>query len=73
VRSQQWKKELIASDGSRKAIAQNEFLFPADHLNQVGWWDPREAVLGFTSLFKQAADYESKIKDLYWRIAQGLP
>lgn len=73
VRSQQWKKELVASDGTRKPVAQNEFRFPADHLNQVGWWDPQEAVLGFTSLFKQAADYEKKIKDLYLGIAQGLP
>jgi triacylglycerol lipase len=72
VRSQQWKKELIASDGTPKPVAQNEFLFPADHLNQVGWWDPQEAVLGSTSLFKQAEDYEKKIKDLYLGIAQGL-
>ncbi len=73
VRSQQWKKELVASDGTRKPVAQNEFPFPADHLNEVGWWDPQEAVLGFTSLFKQAADYEKKIKDLYLGIARGLP
>jgi triacylglycerol lipase len=73
VRSQQWKKELIAGDGTRKAVAQNEFPFPADHLNQVGWWDPQEAVLGFTSLIKQAADYERKIRDLYLGIARGLP
>ncbi len=73
VRSQKWKKELMASNGTPKPVAQNEFDFPADHLNQVGWWDPQEAVLGSTSLFKQAADYERKIKDLYLGIARGLP
>lgn len=71
-KSQQWKSELLASDGTSKAVAQKEFPVPADHLNQVGWWDPQEAVFGFTSLIKQAANYEAKIKDLYLGIAQGL-
>ena len=72
VRSQKWTKELAASDGTKKAVTQNEFPFPADHLNEVGWWDPEEAVLGFTSPLKQA-DYEKQVKDLYLGIAQGLP
>jgi triacylglycerol lipase len=75
-RSQQWKKELIASDGTRKPIIQKEFPFPADHLNEVGWWDPQEAVnpiLGFASIFKQAASYENKVKEIYLEIAQNLP
>ena len=71
VRSQQWKKELVASDGTRKPVAQNEFPFPADHLNEVGWWDPQEAVLGFTSPLNQA-DYEKQVRDLYLGIARGL-
>lgn len=75
-KSQQWKKELVAADGSRKPVAQMEFPLPADHLNEVGWWDPHEAmahILSFTSLLKQAADYESKIRDIYLNIAQNLP
>lgn len=71
-RSQQWKSELLAGDGTRKTVTQKEFPFPADHLNQVGWWDPQEAVFGFTSIFKQAADYEAKIRDLYLGIAQDV-
>ena len=63
---------MLASDGTKKTVAQKEFPVPADHLNQVGWWDPQEAVFGFTSLIKQAANYEAKIKDLYLGIAQGL-
>jgi len=74
-KSQQWNRELIASDGSRKPVAQKVFPFPADHLNQVGWWDPQEAIsaiLAFENVFKQAADYESRIKDLYLEIAKNI-
>ena len=74
-KSQQWNRELIASDGTRKPVAQKEFPFPADHLNQVGWWDPQEAInaiLGFENIFKQAANYERKIRDLYLGIARKL-
>jgi triacylglycerol lipase len=75
-KSQQWKKELVAGDGTRKTIVQREFPLPADHLNEVGWWDSQEAmahIFSFTSLLKQAADYESKIRDIYLNIAQSLP
>ncbi|MDX6403520.1 MAG: triacylglycerol lipase [Blastocatellia bacterium] len=75
-RSQQWKNELIASDGTRKPIVQKEFPFPADHLNEIGWWDPQETVnpiLGFATLFKQPATYENKVKGIYLEIAQNLP
>ncbi|HMG74923.1 MAG TPA: alpha/beta fold hydrolase [Pyrinomonadaceae bacterium] len=72
VSSQKWKKELVASDGTPKPVGQNDFPFPADHLNEVGWWDLQEAVLGSGSLSKQAEDYEKKIKDLYLGIARGL-
>jgi len=69
--SQQWTEELIASDGQRKKVLRKEFPFPADHLNQVGWWDPQEAILGFTSVLKQAANYEARIKNVYLEIAQS--
>lgn len=75
VASQLWKRELIANDGSRKTVVQKDFPLPADHLNQVGWWDPQEAANPkkmFQSLFKQKKDYESKIKNVYLEIAQGL-
>jgi triacylglycerol lipase len=70
-RSQQWKDELIASDGQRKKIVRREFPLPADHLNQVGWWDPQEVAFSVTSVFKQAATYEDKIKDVYLEIARS--
>ncbi|MCA1558048.1 MAG: alpha/beta fold hydrolase [Acidobacteria bacterium] len=74
--SQQWKKELIASDGARKSISQKEFPMPADHLNQVGWWDPQEIVNPLTALIglvKRVQDYENQIKGVYLDIAQNLP
>ena len=48
-----------------------EFPVPADHLNQVGWWDPQEVVFSLSGVFKQAADYEDRIKDVYLEIAQS--
>jgi Predicted acetyltransferases and hydrolases with the alpha/beta hydrolase fold len=70
--SQQWTEELIASDGQRKKIVRREFPVPADHLNQVGWWDPQEAAFSVTSVFKQAATYEDRIKDVYLEIANSV-
>ena len=75
VRSQQWAKELIASDGTRNQIAQHQFPFGADHLNEVGWWDPEEFInplFGGGNVLKQKLDYEKKVRDLYLEIAQGV-
>ena len=73
--SQRWKPELVASDGTRKRIKQKEFPIPADHLNQVGWWDPQEVLNPakiFQSVFKQAAEFEGTIRNVYLEIARGL-
>ena len=75
-RSQQWKGELIAANGTRKTVTQKEFPLPADHLNQVGWWDPQEAIsplAGIGGFLKQVSNYEKKIRDVYLGIAQNLP
>src|SRR5262249_501157 len=73
VRSQQWEPELVASDGSRKEVIQKRFPIPADHLNEVGWWDPQEMNPGGATLnpFKEAKNYEDKIKAIYLEIAGG--
>jgi triacylglycerol lipase len=76
VRSQQWDRQLIADDGTRKPIIQRQFSFPADHLNEVGWWDPEEVInplFGGGSIIKQAMNYEQRVRDLYLHIAQTLP
>jgi triacylglycerol lipase len=74
VKSQQWTSELIGNDGSRKTIEQFRFPVPADHLNQVGWWDPQETspVLDVEKLRKQVDEYESKIKNIYLQMAKNL-
>jgi len=75
VQSQQWAKELITSDGTRNPIAQHQFPFGADHLNEVGWWDSEEIInpiFGGANVLKQKLDYEKKVRDLYLAIAQGV-
>ena len=76
VRSQQWARELIANDGTRNPIVQRGFPFPADHLNEIGWWDLEETIIPLfsgVSIVKQALNYEQRVRDLYLQIAQGLP
>jgi triacylglycerol lipase len=76
VQSQHWKKILVAKDGTQKQIAQKDFPFPADHLNEIGWWDPLEAqnpAFASTSLFKRKDIYEDKVKAVYLDIARNLP
>ena len=75
VFSQAWKKELIANDGRRKPIEQKDFPIAADHLNEVGWWDPQEAANPrklLHSPFKQKEDYESQVRNVYLQIAESL-
>jgi triacylglycerol lipase len=74
VKSQHWTNELVGSDGSRKTIEQLRFGVPADHLNEVGWWDPQEidSVLGLLKAGKNADEYEAKIRNIYLQIAMSL-
>jgi triacylglycerol lipase len=75
VFSQAWKKELIANDGRRKPVDQHDFPVAADHLNEVGWWDPQEAANPLKLLhsrFKQKEDYESQVRNVYLQIAESF-
>jgi triacylglycerol lipase len=74
VKSQQWETELTGSNGVRKRIEQLRFPIPADHLNEVGWWDPQETnpFLLLLRGGKQAEEYESKIRDIYLQMANSL-
>lgn len=73
VTSQKWQAEIIADDGTVKKIAQKQFPLPADHLNQVGWWDLNE-LHGFGKLnpIGSRARYENEIKKVYLNIARDL-
>jgi len=78
--SQAWQPELVSSDGkSRKKIVQKKFadssgkVVPADHLNEVGWWDLNE--LHDVKIMKEAGSrdkYEKKVKEIYRDIARDL-
>jgi len=72
--SQKWTDKLTASDGTTKLITQKEFPMPADHLNQVGWWDSNEAVnpLIGGNWLEQRDEFESNIKAVYLEIANSL-
>ena len=73
--SQFWKRELVSNDGRRKSVTQRDFPLAADHLNQVGWWDPQEAANPkkfFQSFVKQKKNFESEVKDVYLSIARNL-
>ncbi len=74
ARSQQWKSELVAADGTRKQIARREFPLPADHLNQVGWWDWEEAVnpLFGGTFHNQKNNYETRVRNVYLEMARDL-
>ncbi len=73
VTAQKWQAEIIADDGTVKKIAQKQFPLPADHLNQVGWWDLNE-LHGFGKLnpIGSRMRYETEIKKVYLEIARGL-
>jgi hypothetical protein len=64
VKSQAWVAELVGSK-SRKAIIQKQFPFPADHLNEVGWWDRNETRKGSKFL-------EENVKAVYLEIIKDL-
>jgi len=80
VTSQVWTAELVSRDGkSRKKVAQKWFAdssgkaVPADHLNEVGWWDLNE--LHDVKIMKEAGSrdkYEKKVKEIYRDIARDL-
>jgi triacylglycerol lipase len=64
AKSQAWVPELFTPK-ARKTIIQKQFPFPADHLNEVGWWDPNEQSFDSKS-------FERKVRAVYLEIAQNL-
>lgn len=73
VASQKWQGELVGDEGQIKKIVQKEFPLPADHLNEVGWWDLNE-IHGSGVLHSLGArnKYEEAIKNVYLAIAEDL-
>jgi triacylglycerol lipase len=73
VKSQLWQRELTAG-AVRKEVMQVRFPVPADHLNEVGWWDPQEMSPGMDlfKIGKASEAYEKSIQDIYLGIARYL-
>jgi triacylglycerol lipase len=64
-RSQEWVPKLVSADGRVKVVEQLSFPMPADHLNEVGLWDPGELFGG-----PNKATFEQRVKDFYLHLAE---
>jgi len=75
VTSQQWVANIVSDDGISKSVTQKRFPVPADHLNEVAWWDLQELrnLHGWNlSLLDIIRNYETKIRNVYLDIARNL-
>ncbi len=75
VSSQLWTDKLIAENGTVKQIPQKQFPVPADHLNQLAWWDLQE--LSGTQwwdldLRREKQAFETAVKEAYLSIAREV-
>lgn len=71
--SQAWQPEARGDDGSLKRIEQKPFPVPADHLNEVGWWDLSELQgTGPYAGIGGRERYERAVKQVYLDIARDL-
>jgi triacylglycerol lipase len=70
--SQAWTDLLVSDDGLTKRVAQYHFPFPADHLNQLAWWDLEELTTFHwwrLSLIREKNRYENAVRNIYLQIA----
>ncbi|MBV8518558.1 MAG: hypothetical protein JO197_14260 [Acidobacteria bacterium] len=63
VSSQRWVPTLV-SDGAAKPVEQLDFPIPADHLNEVGLWDPGELLGGVDK-----ATLQRRVEEFYLHLA----
>ncbi|GJM41886.1 MAG: hypothetical protein DHS20C20_21680 [Ardenticatenaceae bacterium] len=73
--SQQWTHELVGTNGETKLVPQHQFPMPADHLNQIGWWDldelnrPEWWKLNFV---EEKRRFETAVRQVYLKIANEV-
>lgn len=75
VSSQLWATEIVADDGTRKPIHQHRFPVPADHSNQIGWWDLNQLPGGKwwqPGVLERIGEYEAQIRNVYLQIAREV-
>jgi hypothetical protein len=73
--SQQWVSELVGDGGEMKQVPQHNFPLPADHLNQIGWWDLDE--MNRPDWWKlnplaEKRQFETAVRQLYLQIARDV-
>lgn len=73
VVSQRWTS-TVEGDGATKPVRQVDFPFPADHLNQTGWWDweERDGFFDPANPLHQRRAYEDRVKAVYFEIAESV-
>lgn len=74
-RSQQWTSELVGPEGKTKQIVQHIFPMPADHLNQIGWWDLDELNRSGwwkLNMLEEKRQFETAIRHIYLQIARDV-
>ena len=62
--SQAWAPAIVSTDGRSKQIEQLSFPMPADHLNEIGLWDPGELIGGITK-----SVLEQRVAEFYVHLA----
>jgi triacylglycerol lipase len=75
VASQKWVSELVSDEGVVKGVRQHDFPVPADHLNQIGWWDMselRKLKWWRISWLREKRRYETAVKNAYLKIARQV-
>ena len=75
VQSQLWTDRLVSDDGATKPVQQFRFPVPADHLNEIGWWDVRElgrANWWRLNMLREKKEFETAVKNAYLTIAQDV-
>jgi len=75
MQSQLWTSQLVADDGTVKPVHQFRFPLPADHLNEIGWWDVHElcrANWWRLNLLREKRRFETAVKNVYLTIARDV-
>ncbi|RMF57235.1 MAG: alpha/beta hydrolase [Calditrichaeota bacterium] len=75
LHSQKWVKRLVSNNGAVKEVKQHEFPMPADHLDQVGWWNLNEIhKAGWWNMraLREKNKHEEEIKNIYLQIAKDV-
>ncbi len=75
LKSQKWVRYLKSNSGKIKPIIQRQFPIPADHLDQIGWWNLNEIhKAGWWNMkaLRAKNQHEMIIKRVYLEIAREV-